>query len=667
MEDRWTQIRELFRATLEQEPAEWDQYLKSVCPDDADLRDRVLAMLLAYDKGDTFLEKPVANVKQMMAGQTDGAHLVGTTIGSYEIRRAIAQGGMGVVFEALDTKLDKVVALKMLHPGLARNAAFRQRFEQEAKTLARLEDPHFVRINAVVEEGDNTFIVMEYVEGLTLTQHLRTHGALQPRDVAAIGVQILRALSKAHRQGIIHRDLKPSNIMLTRTSEGRKLVKVLDFGIAKQMVSDTSHTRTMGAVGTLFYMSPEQARGLKTIDHRTDLYSLAVTLYEALCGVLPFDIKGDDFTLRQRVVEGRMMPLAQRMPDLPSAFTAVFNKALSVNPADRYSSADAMREALQQAVRAWTQPVEPTAEPTPAASTKKPFWRVPAMAVFGLLIVAGGFWIMGQLDSETGTANPLSANAGQESTGEVSSMGLGGVEPDTAAPFIEKDTTELAQADSVITAPLASNIPEHTESEISEPESANNTPSLPPVSEEDVKETVDTSVTEQPQEILDAFGTIAFNISPVGNVYVNDHLRMERAIVKSLGLPVGGYDVRIENENFGSWVCRMTLTADEEYVARVFFDEPVSAVIVAKDADSDEYLQGSNIFVDGQPMSLTPQTVRLTPGVHKIEVRREGYTMVSAEPANPAGCYRKVPEGINFDAADMQGRGRVLVRMRSEE
>lgn len=667
MEERWAQIRELFRAALEQEPAEWDRYLKSVCPDDADLRDRVLAMLVAYDEGDTFLEKPVANVRQMMNSQTDGSHLVGTTIGAYQIRRAIAQGGMGVVFEALDTKLDKVVALKMMHPGLARDAAFRQRFEQEAKTLAKLEDPHFVRINAVVEEGANTFIVMEYVEGMTLAEHLRTHGALPPLDVAAIGIQILRALSKAHRQGIIHRDLKPSNIMLTRTSEGRKLVKVLDFGIAKQVVPDASHTRTMGAVGTLFYMSPEQARGLKTIDHRTDLYSLAVTLYEALCGVLPFDVKGDDFTLRQRVVEGRMMPLAERIPDLPPAFTAVFAKALSVNPTERFASADEMREALQQAIRVWTQPSEPVAKPVPESSTKKSFWRIPAMAVFGLLVVAGGFWMAGQLNSENTSINPTSANAGQQPSGAESSMGLAGMEPDTSLSPIEIDTTRIAQADPIIPAPSESNIPEQTESETAEPESTNNTSPSPPISQENEIETADTSVTEQPQETLDTFGTIAFNISPVGNVYVNNRLRMERAIVKSLGLPVSDYDIRIENEDYGSWVCRMTLAADEESVARVFFDEAVSAVVVALDADTGTFLEGSDIFVDGLPISATPHTVSLTPGVHKIEARREGYTMVSAEPANPAGCYQTVSEGINFDAAGMQGKGRVLVRLRAEE
>ena len=667
MEDRWTQIRELFRAAVDKEPAQWERYLKSVCPDDVDLRDRVLAMLMAYDEGDTFLEKPVANVKQMISGQTDGAHLVGTTIGAYQIRRAIAQGGMGVVFEALDTKLDKVVALKMMHPGLARDAAFRQRFEQEAKTLAKLEDPHFVRINAVVEEGVNTFIVMEYVEGVTLAEHLRTQGALQPRDVAAIGIQILRALSKAHRQGIIHRDLKPSNIMLTRTSEGRKLVKVLDFGIAKQVAPDASHTRTMGAVGTLFYMSPEQARGLKTIDHRTDLYSLAVTLYEALCGALPFDIQGDDFTLRQRVVEGRMMPLAERVPGLPSAFTAVFAKALAVNPAERFASADTMREALQEAVRSWHQPVEPVAAPAsvPAPSIKKPAWRIPAVVAMIVMAMAGAYWLSGQFGEKSIAADPPSTATGQEPTELGASLGLAGAESDTTS-VIERDTIGIAQSASVVLPSTESNPPENVETETPVPEPAIDSPAPSTENESDIAETTGVAITEPPVEVLDAFGTLAFNISPVGDVYVNDRLRMEGAIVKSLGLPVSEYDVRIEHENLGNWICKMTLAPDEEREVRVFFDQEISVVVVAQDADSGEYLPGSEIFVDGQAMPLTPHTVRLAPGVHKIEVRRDGYTMVSAEPENPTGCYRQVAEGINFDAADMQGKGRVLVRLRSE-
>ena len=249
MAERWTQIRKLFREALELEPAQWEAFLEANCPD-ATMREKVLSMLAAYDEDDNFLENPAANVGPSAAGRKTTSHMVGARIGPYEIKRSIARGGMGVVFEALDTKLDKVVALKMMSPALVQDPTFRHRFEQEAKTLAKLEDPHFVRVNALIDDGPNTFIVMEYVDGVTLAQHIQKRGPLASKDAITVGVQLLQALSKAHRQGIVHRDLKPSNIMLTRNYEGRLLVKVLDFGIAKNIQPDAQQTRTVGAVGT---------------------------------------------------------------------------------------------------------------------------------------------------------------------------------------------------------------------------------------------------------------------------------------------------------------------------------------------------------------------------------------------------------------------------------
>ena len=302
MDERWTQIRTLFRAALDVEEARREAFLdqQGVAPD---IRDRVLSMLAAYNDDDTFLEKPVI---ERPAKKTGPQELIGQTVGPYLIRRMIAQGGMGVVFEAFDTKLEKIVALKMMNPALMQDFSFKQRFEQEARTLARLEDPHFVRVYALIEEQGKTFIVMEYVHGITLAEHIRTKGTLKPREVAGIGIQLLLALSKAHKQNIIHRDLKPSNIMLTRTDDGRSIVKVLDFGIAKNIQANNAQTRTRGTVGTLFYMSPEQVRALPDIDHRTDLYSVGVTLFEALNGSLPFDITRDEFAIRKQIVEGQL-------------------------------------------------------------------------------------------------------------------------------------------------------------------------------------------------------------------------------------------------------------------------------------------------------------------------------------------------------------------------
>ncbi|CAN0483042.1 unnamed protein product, partial [Laminaria digitata] len=222
--------------------------------------------------------------------------------------------------------------------------------------------------------------------------------------------QLLQALSKAHRQGIVHRDLKPSNIMLTKNYEGRLLVKVLDFGIAKNILPDGSQTRTIGAVGTLFYMSPEQARGLPTIDHRTDLYSLAVTLYEAVSGNLPFDTTADEYTVRRQIVEGQVIPIAKRLPKLEPALASILSKALSTSPEERFADAEEMRQALlvamneiREASKAPATTDRPPVQKTPAAQPiiqqpatqhteqKKPFTAVLGIGLIAVFLAAAFF------------------------------------------------------------------------------------------------------------------------------------------------------------------------------------------------------------------------------------------------------------------------------------
>ncbi len=424
MDKRWTQIRKLFREALELAPAQWEHFLETSCPD-PQMREKVLSMLMAYDVDDTFLEHPAADVGPGAKGRSSGhhttSHLVGTRVGPYEIKRSIARGGMGVVFEALDTKLDKVVALKMMSPALVQDPSFRQRFEQEARTLARLDDPRFVRVNALIDDGPNTFIVMEYVDGVTLAQHISKRGPLAGKDAIAVGLQILQALSKAHRQGIIHRDLKPSNIMLTKNYEGRLLVKVLDFGIAKNIQPDGNQTRTIGAVGTLFYMSPEQARGLRSIDHRTDLYSLAVTLYEALSGQLPFDASVDEYTVRRQIVEGKVVPIDARIPNVSPALADVLSRALSTDPAARFEDAEAMHQSMlgalneirriseQQRLQLASQPVK-----------KKPAMVLASVALFAIVIIAA-FFIYNRFNSNT---EPTSTTTLANQQGDPNKQGI---------------------------------------------------------------------------------------------------------------------------------------------------------------------------------------------------------------------------------------------------
>src|SRR2546426_6004502 len=205
--------------------------------------------------------------------------MIGKTISHYTILEKLGQGGMGVVYKAQDTKVDRIVALKFLPSQLAADSIRRDRFLQEARAASALNHPNVCHINAIEEHEGQEFIDMEFVEGTTLRELIPladVQGAL------AYAIQISEALVEAHSKGIVHRDIKPENIMVTR--EGR--VKVMDFGLAKLKGTGTL-TRVGLTVGTITYMSPEQALG-QNIDHRTDIWSLGIVLYEMVAGEAPF-------------------------------------------------------------------------------------------------------------------------------------------------------------------------------------------------------------------------------------------------------------------------------------------------------------------------------------------------------------------------------------------
>ena len=263
--------------------------------------------------------------------------IIGKVVDTYKITGVLGKGGMGIVYKAKDTTLDRDVALKMMDTALARDESFLKRFQSEAKALAKLQNPNIVSIFTLRETELGFCIAMEFVEGNTLADRIREKGAMPFENVFPIFKQLLTALDHAHEVGIIHRDIKPSNVMLTPNN----IVKVTDFGLAKiQQVSGA--TMTLGTGGTLYYMSPEQIRGLSNVDHRGDIYSLGMTLYETLTGKVPFTDAETDFSIRQMVVEGRVPPPDKMNPALPRDLVKVVMKSIEKDPAKRYQSAGAM-------------------------------------------------------------------------------------------------------------------------------------------------------------------------------------------------------------------------------------------------------------------------------------------------------------------------------------
>jgi tRNA A-37 threonylcarbamoyl transferase component Bud32 len=261
----------------------------------------------------------------------------------YEVGRLLGAGGMADVHEGVDRVLGRRVAIKIPHPQLARDPLFVARFKREATLAASLTHPSVVAVYDTGQDGDTSFIVMEYVEGATLAALLRAEGPLEPDRAAELVAEVCGALGAAHAKGLIHRDIKPGNIMCT--GEGR--VKVMDFGVARMLAASMTLTESAGIVGTAKYMSPEQAQGVP-VDARSDLYSLGVVLYECLGGRPPFD--GDSpVVIASRHVWATPAPLGELQPDVPPALEAVTYRALAKDPGERYQHAAELAEDLERA------------------------------------------------------------------------------------------------------------------------------------------------------------------------------------------------------------------------------------------------------------------------------------------------------------------------------
>ena len=257
----------------------------------------------------------------------------------YEIERELAQGGMAEVYLGHDRLLDRPVAVKALFPEYAREPSFVERFRREAQAAANLNDQNIVGIYDWGQEAGTYFIVMEYVEGRSLRDLIRSEGPLDATQASEITAEIASALAFAHRSGVVHRDVKPGNVLLTRAGT----VKVTDFGIARAGTGD-GLTQTGSVMGTATYFSPEQAQGLP-VDGRSDVYSLGVVLYEMVTGVVPFT--GDSpVAVAYKHVREEPVPPSQRNPEVPADLEQIIMTALAKDADHRYQTADDMRADL---------------------------------------------------------------------------------------------------------------------------------------------------------------------------------------------------------------------------------------------------------------------------------------------------------------------------------
>ncbi|MGB6647460.1 MAG: serine/threonine-protein kinase, partial [Bacteroidota bacterium] len=515
---------------------------------------------------------------------------VGDSIDGYRIAAVAGRGGMGIVYKALDTGLDRIVALKVMEEQFVADPALLDRFRSEAKALAKLDDPNIVRVYALRETAFGFCLVMEFVEGETLRERIRRVGPLPLREVVQIFSQILRGLDHAHKEGVIHRDLKPSNVMISESGN----VKITDFGLAK-IRRPGDPKKTVGVAGTPYYMSPEQITGLGNVDARGDIFSLGMSLYESAAGRLPFSPEDSEFAVQMMIVEGRVPPVESINPNLSKDLVKIVSTATKTDPAERFHSAQEMRRQLERI------PLPDRVGPDKATHRRSPGrqrirarrWLIPSLAVVLALAVIG--IVLGDLLTRTETAinvNSIPPGATVHLNGD--SIGQTPLERQAVEPgrvsvrvarggLVPKDTTFVIEDGQLLAIDfsLEKRIPPAAHISIS---------SLPDTAE----------------------------------VYVDEQLEGQTPLTKRRLTP-GEHSIRVEKAGY---VAQDTLvSAEDDREMNLFFN----LVLVEQPptmgtASITVVPYGARVTIGGTWIRTEDlKTVNLSPGKHRVNVSQSGY------------------------------------------
>ncbi|MEW6701666.1 MAG: protein kinase [Bacteroidota bacterium] len=318
-------------------------------------------------------------------------NLIGAIIDNYRIVSVLGKGGMGIVYKAYDTKLDRYVAIKFLNSQVHDKERFIERFKREAKNQAKLSHPNIVAVYGFIEYSNLLGIVMEYVEGESLEKVIERQGRFNLYDVIYIIKQLLLGIGYAHTKGFVHRDIKPSNIILNK--EG--VTKVMDFGISKSLF-DNDMTKTGSKIGTVYYMSPEQVRGEETTN-RSDIYSIGCTAYEMIVGQPPFESQSE-YEVMDSHLKKTASRVSEKMTGIPEQVDKIIFKALEKNPLNRYTTCEEMFNDVQELDKHVAKMYTSYFKRSQPRTKKYKVFAVSAFTAFTFLLVGLSYFVYHQVN-----------------------------------------------------------------------------------------------------------------------------------------------------------------------------------------------------------------------------------------------------------------------------
>lgn len=613
---------------------------------------------------------------------------IGKEFDGYRIDAILGGGGMGIVFKATQLELSRQVALKFITPSLTQDESFWNQFKVEAQALAKIHHPNIVVIYNFRPSDHGFYIAMEYVKGTPFSDYIKKRGKVAPPECIVLVQQMLSALESAHKAGIVHRDIKPSNIIVN----DQNFVKITDFGLAKVHNPDPDKedsTVSLSSAGTLFYMPPEQIRGLKKPDHRGDIYSVGMTMYEAIAGRLPFEKKKSGYETQKNIVEGPFQHIHKFVPSLPKDLARVIMKAIEKEPQKRFQSVREMITALERCSKKevaeskahsflltsgehsevdtqFSVPLYATALAcillllfafTPISglfsSSSKPRTLAEQIQENGITLTLDQR-VKNRQETKNTSATPSDSTSSPARTYKQESNQGSGIEKQLNKLVNNMPVQALATTQSPVqlSSPGLFRINTGSIKVTSDPEEAEvlmdgaligvtpllldnvpagslkieiRKPNFQPTVINTEVQPLEISFIEE--ELNPIQGTVRLAMNPPSHVYLNGRkITSEPVEDFERQLSVASHELVISNKVYGEWTRRISMIPNDTMSIDVNFTKKITIPVTA----FNESNQGihAEIYLDNEPTEIyTPAQLSIPPGKHHITVQLEGYTL----------------------------------------